>query len=168
MARVPSVRLRLQRRHDRHIENIRRRAASRKIVGRLRQPLQERPDGHRATQPGSTALCGSGLCGCQDLPGGARCSGGRMSPDALGNPCMDSYDLVTLISPYNSDFDEAWSWSGTPMATEDGIRGRLKRQKKVYGERLKKYQIVRMRLFMLTGKVEFTVIERGDRNGPTA
>jgi hypothetical protein len=91
-----------------------------------------------------------------------------MSPDALGNPCMDSYDLVTLISPYNSDFDEAWSWSGTPMVTEDGIRGRLKRQKKVYGERLKKYQIVRMRLFMLTGKVEFTVIERGDRNGPTA
>src|ERR1035438_4273611 len=39
MAQAPSVRLRLQRRHHRDIEDIVRRAASRKIVGRLRQPL---------------------------------------------------------------------------------------------------------------------------------
>ena len=85
----------------------------------------------------------------------------------LEGPCSDSYDLITLINPYNEMFEEAWNWSGTPMTTEDGIRGRLKRQKKAYGERMKKYQIVRMRLLMLTGKVEFTIVERGDRNGPT-
>src|ERR1017187_10988189 len=59
--------------------------------------------------------CGSGLCGCQDLPGGARCSGGRIMPAAeptLEGPVVDSYDLICLIDKYNENFDQAWSWSG--------------------------------------------------------
>ena len=86
----------------------------------------------------------------------------------LEGPVVDSYDLICLIDKYNENFDQAWSWSGQPMMEIGPIRKRLKRQFKDYGTRLLKYQIVRMRLLMLTGKVEFTVIERGDRNGPTA
>ena len=48
---VPSVNFRLQRRHDRDIEDIFRRTASRKIVGGLGEPLQEGSDGNGAAEP---------------------------------------------------------------------------------------------------------------------
>lgn len=76
------------------------------------------------------------------------------------NPHVESYDLV-IRTKNDNDNREYWHWRGSPMAEVSVLQARLKRERKLQGDRLTGYKIVLQDLDQTTGNVSHKVIEEG-------